>query len=300
ACGPSDEGRCPMNEPLLGEFLSEPERYELDEGSPEWEWNRREFFRLVGGGIVVALLLRDQVDAQPPGQRGQRGGPLPQEIGAWLHIGEDSIVTVYTGKVEIGQNIRTSLTQVVAEELRTSVARIRLVMADTALTPYDGGTAGSQTTPMMATQLRRVGAAAREALLDLAAERGKLDRSALNVADGKVVGPTRESSFEFGQLTKGQKLMKLISAEAATAPADKWVVAGTSVPKVDGNAFVTGAHTYASDVRRSGMLFGKVLRPSSFKAKLVSVETGEAESLPGVRVVRDGDFVGVVAPTELA
>jgi isoquinoline 1-oxidoreductase len=288
-----------MNEPLLGEFLSEPERYELDEGSPEWEWNRREFFRLVGGGIVVALLLRDQVDAQPPGQRGQRGGPLPQEIGSWLHIGEDSIVTVYTGKVEIGQNIRTSLTQVVAEELRTPVARIRLVMADTALTPYDMGTAGSMTTPMMASQLRRVAAAAKEALLDLATEKAKLERSTLRVANGKIAGPQSEPSFDLGQLTKGQKLMKLISADVATTPVEKWTVAGTSVSKVDGRAFVTGEHQYASDIRRPGMLFGKVLRPPSFKAKLLSVQTRDAEALPGVAVVRDGDFVGVAAPTDL-
>src|SRR5262249_11050697 len=160
-------------------------------------------------------------------------------------------------------NIRTSLTQVVAEELRTPVARIRLVMADTALTPYDMGTAGSMTTPMMASQLRRVAAAAREALLDLTAEEAKLERSTLTVANGKIAGPQSESSFDLGQLTKGQKLMKLISVDVATTPVEKWSVAGTSVSKVDGRAFVTGEHQYASDIRRPGMLFGKVLRPPS-------------------------------------
>ena len=99
---------------------------------------------------------------------------MPKEIGAWLHIGEDSAVTVFTGKVEIGQNIRTSLTQVVAEELHVAPGRISMVMADTQRCPFDGGTAGSQTTPMMASQLRRVGPPPREALLDLAAEEGKV------------------------------------------------------------------------------------------------------------------------------
>src|SRR5205814_1189600 len=99
-------------------------------------------------------------------------------------------------------------------------------------------------------------------------------------------------------LTKGKKLMKVIGAAAPTTPPDKWAVASTSVPKVDGRAFVTGAHPYASDVRRPGMAFGKVLRPPAFKAKLTSVQTKEAESLPGVTVVHEGDFVGVVAPTE--
>jgi nicotinate dehydrogenase subunit B len=282
------------------DFPFEPERYELFEGSASWEVSRRQFFQIVGGGVVVALLLGEEAAAQQPQRRPGFGQPLPKEVGAWLHIGGDSAVTVYTGKVEIGQNIRTSLTQVVAEELRLPPARIRLVMADTGLTPFDGGTAGSQTTPMMAAQLRRVGAAAREILLDLAAEQGKVQRGTLTVVDGKVVGPGGKPAFDFGQLTGGQKLMKLIADKPPTTPAEKWTVAGTSVAKVDGLAFVTGGHQYASDIQRPGMLFGKVLRPPSFKAELVSVQTRDAEALPGVKVVRDGAFVAVAAPTEQA
>src|SRR5262249_25068781 len=152
-------------------------------------------------------------------------------------------------------------------------------------------------TPRMASQLRRVAAAARELLLDLAAEEGKLERKSLAVKDGKVVGPDSKT-FDFGQLTKGKKLMKVIDDQAPPTPAAQWTVAGTSGPKVDGRAMVTGTHKYASDVRRPGMLFGKVLRPPAFKAKLTSVQTRDAETLPGVTVVRDGEFVGVVAPTE--
>src|SRR5262249_27817287 len=148
------------------------------------ELSRRDFFRIAGAGLVVAFLL-GETEAQAQGGRPRPfGGRGPRELGAWLHIGEDSAVTVYTGKTEIGQNIRTSLTQVVAEELRIPHGRIRLVMADTQQVPYDFGTAGSQTTPMMASQLRRVGAAARELLLDLAVEQGKLDRGSLTIADG--------------------------------------------------------------------------------------------------------------------
>jgi isoquinoline 1-oxidoreductase len=290
-----------MNEQLLTDFPIEPERYELhEEAARSCELSRREFFRIAGGGVVVAFVLADALaSAQPPrgGRRGS-GGSVPREIGAWLHIGEDSAVTVYTGKVEIGQNIRTSLTQVVAEELRMPAARVRLVMADTQLTPFDGGTAGSRTTPAMASQLRRVAAAARELLLDLAVEQVKAERGSLIVSDGKVVSPQGKRSIDFGQLTQGKKLMKVIGDEVPTTPAEKWKVAGTSVSKVDGRAFVTGAHQYASDVKRPGMLFGKVLRPASFKAKLVAVHTGDAEALPGVTVVKDGDFVGVAAPTE--
>src|SRR5687768_12317270 len=153
----------------------EPERYELFE-QPKYQFDldRRDFFRVVGGGIVVCLLVTGQAAAQQR-SRGGRGGGGPQEIGGWLHIDESGQVTVYTGKTEVGQNIRTSLSQAVADELRLPIGSIRLVMADTELTPPDAGTFGSRTTPDMAVRLRRVAAAAREVLLDLAAEQTKAD-----------------------------------------------------------------------------------------------------------------------------
>jgi isoquinoline 1-oxidoreductase len=286
-----------MNELLESEISIEPERYELFE-SPSFltDLSRRAFFGIVGGGVVVALLLRDEPLF---GQRGFRG-PMPKELAAWMHIGEDSAVTVYTGKVELGQNIRTSLSQVVAEELRAPIGRIRLVMADTALTPFDMGTFGSLTSRVMAAQLRKVGAAARELLLDMAAEQGKIERAALSARDGKIVETKGKRPFEFGQLTKGKKLVKVIESDVGTTPVADWKIAGKSASKVDGRAFVTGGHKYASDVKRPGMLFGKVLRPPSFKAKLTSVVTRDAEAMSGVTVVHNGGFVGVAAPTEQA
>ena len=297
-----------MSDNLLLDPPWEVERYELFEKSPLGvQFDRREFFRIAGAGIVVALWVGEAA-SQQRGQRGggQRGGgrrgggQVPQEIGAWLHIGEDSAITVYTGKTEVGQNIRTSLTQVVAEELRVPPDRIRMVMADTQRVPFDGGTAGSRTTPSMAPLLRRAAAAAREALLDLAAEQAKLERGGLTVQDGKVVHDASKKSFEFGQLTKGQKLLKAVGREVETAPVAEWQVAGTSVPKVDGREFVTGGHKYASDEKRPEMQFGRVLRPASFKATLVSADVSAAEAMSGVKVVRDGNFIGVVAPTEQA
>jgi nicotinate dehydrogenase subunit B len=291
-----------MNEQLFDDLLLEPERYELF-ADTVWSapLDRRAFFGIVGGGLVVACLLGESAAQQPGGgRRGPFGGGGPKELGAWLHVGEDSAVTVYTGKVEIGQNIRTALTQVVAEELHTPLQRIHLVMADTQLTPFDGGTAGSMTTPRMAPQLRRAAAAARELLLDLAAEQGKIERATLRIQDGKVVSADGKSSFAFGALTHGKKLMKVIDDKTPTSPADKWTMAGTSPPKVDGRAFVTGEHRYTSDVKRPGMLFGKVLRPPSFKAELMKLQTRDVEALPGVTVVQDGSFAGVTAATEHA
>jgi CO/xanthine dehydrogenase Mo-binding subunit len=282
----------------ISDLAIEFERYEFFADDAVLDFDRRAFLRIAGGGLVVALLLGDTMPAARA-QRGRFGGrALPREIGAWLHIGKDNAVTVYTGKVELGQNIRTSLTQVVAEELHISLSRIRLVMADTELTPFDMGTFGSLTTPVMAGQLRRVASAARELLLDLAAEKGKVARATLSVADGRVVGPGSRPAFTFGELTRGQKLVKLIGDKTPTTPAEKWTVAGTSVAKVNGREIVTGRHRYSSDIKRSQMLFGKVLRPPGFKAQLVRLQTAAAEAMDGVTVVRDGSFVGVVAATE--
>jgi isoquinoline 1-oxidoreductase len=113
-----------------------------------------------------------------------------------------------------------------------------------------------------------------------------------------VSGPGGKPAFRFGELTSGKKLMKVIGADPPTAKPEAWKVAGTSPPKVDGRAFVTGSHQYASDIRRPGMLFGKVLRPPAFGAKLKQADAKAAEGRPGVTVVRDGEFIGVTAPTE--
>jgi nicotinate dehydrogenase subunit B len=277
--------------------MLEPERYELFEGPAyKFELERRDFFKVLGGGLVLLLAFDDSAEAQESG-RARGGNALPQNIGAWLHIAEDGAITVYTGKVEVGQNARTSLTQAVAEELRAPVDSIKMVMCDTDLTPFDRGTFGSLTTPTMLPQLRKVGAAAREALIDLAVEKWKVDRSSISIAAGQVKNSTGES-IGFGELTKGQQLVKTVDAAALT-PADKWTVAGASVPKTTAREMVTGTHKFTSDIVRPGMLLGRVLRPATFNAKLASVDLNGITAVHGATAVHDGDFVGVVAADEV-
>ncbi len=256
--------------------------------------DRRAFLKILGGGILVCLAAPG-ARAQESG-RGGGGRELPKDVSAWLHIGVDGAVTVFTGKVEMGQNIRTSLAQQVAEELRVPIGSIRMVMGDTDLVPWDAGTFGSRTTPTMGPQLRAAAAAAREQLLFLAAERWKADRATLTASGGKVANPATGEAVAYGELTRGQNLVKVIGPDLPVSPARDWKVAGKPAAKVDGRDFVTGKHLYTSDLTRPAMLHGKVLRPSGFKAALVSLDPQEAEKIPGVRVVRDGDFAGVVAP----
>jgi isoquinoline 1-oxidoreductase len=270
--------------------MPELERYELREFDllPA-ALTRREF-----AGILILIAAAGNAS----GQRGESGSgrrqPVPQDVGAWLHIAEDGTVTVYTGKAEVGQNTRTALAQAVADELLLPLDSVRMVMADTELTPYDAGTFGSQSTPQMSPQLRRAGAAAREALIGLAAEKWQVDRASVAIRDGKLQGPSGRQAG-FGEMTKGAKLQRAIQSDIATKQATEWTVAGRSLPKMNGRDFVTGRHKYASDISVPGMQYGKVLRAEAAGAKLTALDVTPAEHLQGVKVVRDGEFTGVTA-----
>src|SRR5438445_5859501 len=288
-----------MSANLGPQFDVEFERYELGAGSPyHFEFGRRDFLKVFGGGVAVVLIVPRAAAAQESGRR-QRGfeESMPAEIGAWLHLSENGAVTVFTGKAEVGQNIRTSLTQAVAEELRAPVGSIQLIMADTEKPPFDMGTFGSRTTPQMNLQLRRVASACRDLVIALAAKGWNVDAKGLVAEDGEVRDPAGGKALSYGELARGQALAKAVVAEDPLLPASAWTVAGKPLPKVNGEDFVTGRHAYTPDVKRVGMVYGKVLRPPSYGATLESLDTSAAAA-PNVIVARDGDFVGVTAPSE--
>jgi nicotinate dehydrogenase subunit B len=261
--------------------------------------SRRGFLKALGGGVLVLLTLDHDSFAQELGARRRASSEeLPKNIGAWLHIAPDGTITAFTGKTEVGQNIRTSLTQAVADELRCSPGSVQLVMADTALTPWDMGTFGSRTTPTMAPQLRKMAASAREMLVSAAAQKWNVDRAGLVVANGCVTDRRRGKTAGFGQLAATVDWVKSVGQDSLTTPPAKWQVAGTSLPKVSAREIVTGKHKYTSDLKRPGMLYGRVLRPPSFDAKLVSVDVSVAQQMPGVTIIHEADFVGVTAPDE--
>ena len=260
-----------------------------------FQLDRRNFLKLFGGGLLVCL-TSERALAQEAGRGFGGRQQVPADVSAWIHIDADGHVSVFTGKVEVGQNIRTSLAQLVAEELMLPFDAITMVMGDTDLVPYDAGTFGSQSTPQMGPRLRTMAAAARQALIELAAKQWSVDAASLTIADGKVTNPASKQSLSYGQLTRGEKLVATVSSTAPLIPASAWKVAGTPVPKAYGREFVTGKHKYPSDISLPGMMFGKVLRPTGFNATLDSLDTAAAEKMPGVKLVRDGDFIGVIAP----
>jgi nicotinate dehydrogenase subunit B len=281
---------------------------------PVRAFTRRGFLKTFTGGLAVLWLvdhndLFAQAESGGAG-RGRGGNRRPPELAAWLQIGADGAVTVFCGKTEVGQNVRTLITQAIAEELPTPLTTISVVLADTARVPWDAGTFGSQSTPQMVPQIRRVGATAREALIDLAAKQWSVDRSELNAADGKIHQRASRRSIGFGELTRGEKLVLNVSESIALKPASNWTVMGTSVAKVDGQNYVTGKHVYTSDLNERtlspksgeptlrGLMHGRVLRPAAFGATLGTLDASAAEAMSGVSVHREGNFVGVIAPTE--
>jgi len=274
------------------EFIA-PEQYEL-QAPPAYKFaiSRRTFFNVLGSGVAVAFTISKSIASAITDEE----ATPEDQVSAWIHVGENGIVTVYTGKAEVGQNIRTSLAQIVCEELNVSIERIQMVMGDTALTPYDRGTFGSRSIPYMGPQLRKAAATARELLLDMAAEKWKADRTSLKIEKGIIQNQKTQQTIDIGQLSKGKELLKPVNDSVTMTPVEQWKITGKSVPKVNGESFITGSHKYVSDMKLPDMLYGKILRPPAYGATLTSIDLAEAKSIKGVTVVHDGDFVGVTAP----
>jgi len=286
------------DEPRLGE-TADPGLLEWDEEPGDAGGvSRRQFVQLLGAGLLLTV-----TDGVALGQRRRSGGfgGGPSNVAARIHLGNDGTITVMTGKVELGQGARAELTQAAAEELRVGADRVRVIMADTALVPNDGITAGSQTTPRTVPAVRRAAAAARELLLGLARQRWQADRGAVDVKDGVVAHATTRQTLSYADLARSEDLGKAfaqaIPADISLTPVRQWKVLGTSLPRPNRRDVVTGAHRYPSDIVRPGMLYGKVLRPPSYGATLAAIDLSPAKAMEGVVVVREGAFVGCAAPT---
>jgi CO/xanthine dehydrogenase Mo-binding subunit len=263
---------------------------------------RRTFVQMVATGLAIAVSPMPTLAQQRGGRRGGPGSTSQvRNIGERLHIGTDGVITVFCGKVEVGQGSRAEYTQAAAEELRVPVEQVQLVMSDTARTPNDGNTAGSGSTPRTVPALRAACAAAREALIALAAKRWGVTPSDVSLRDGKFGQGEPKRELTFAELAQGEELQKVF-AQAAPSGAqltavNGWKILGTSVARPNARDLIAGTHRYPSDIKRPGMWYGNVLRPPSFGATLLSVDLTSARAMKNVIAVQDGDFVGVVAPT---
>jgi len=258
--------------------------------------DRRDFLKRVGGGIVIFMAINEALFGQEEAPRPRGGRPgLPSDFNAFLRIGEDGRVTCYTGKIEMGQGIITSLPQMLAEELDTPLDTVDIVLGDTDLCPWDMGTFGSMSTRIFGPSLRAAAAEARGVLLELAADALKVPATQLVAKDGVISGSQDpKNKITYGQLAKGQTIGRHLQSKPALKQPAQFKIVGQSHTRHDGEAKVTGKAHYAADIRVPGMLYAKILRPPAHGATMKSVDTSAAKAVAGVQVIQDGDMVAVL------
>jgi nicotinate dehydrogenase subunit B len=260
--------------------LPAPARGPWDLAAP----GHRDYFDVLPDGMVV-VLSPEQTPA----------GGWSTTSGCWIHVGADETVTAFTGKVDVGQDNRTSLSRLVAEELRVPMGHVSLVMGDTDLCPFDMGTFGSRSTPDAGEDLRASAAAALELLIASAADVWRVVPDALVAWGGRIAERRGSRSVTYGDLLRGVRRVEPVLDRRQTPPAG-WETAGARGPSVRAPHVVIGIARFPSDVERPGMLHGCVLRPPAFGATLRVVDLEGARGMLDVTVVHEGDFVGVAAP----
>ena len=261
-------------------------------------YSRRAFLK--GSGVLVVSFassaLLDEVSSVIAQGFNGTGSRL---LDSWIAIGQDGLVTAFTGKCEFGQGLATAQMQLVAEELGVPFDRVRLVQCDTAATPDQGTTSGQQSHPtnFNKANLALAAATAREALVKLAAPRLGVDTRALIARDGTIRTTTApEKSIAYGALLGGRRFEVTLDPAAARRHPREWTILGKPIPRVDLLDLVTGRFEFVHNVRVEGMLHGRVVRPPAPGATVTSVDESSVRGVPGlVKVVVKRDFVGVVA-----
>jgi len=265
--------------------------------SHPFKTDRREFLRNSG-----RLLIGFQMLPLAGGAFDDRGIPHPvagngKTIDSWLQFDSKGILTVITGKMELGQGIRTALMQMAAEELDIPMDRVRIIIADTAQTQDERYTAGSGSIEGSGNSIRQAAAEARRHLLKLAADRFNTAPEKLTVENGTIKYGVKTVAYR--DLVKGQKLEMQVTGSAPLKKHSEYKLVGKAVARTDITQMAAAKPYYIQDMRLPGMVHARVLRPPAYNAKLISIPKDEVLKLPGVsQVVVDGSFVAVVAADE--
>jgi len=263
------------------------------------ELNRRNFLKGAGALIVGFRMLGGDAARAQFGQAPLPGAPPMDQVDSWIAIAADGSITAFSGKEELGQGISTAQQQLVAEELSVPFERVKLIYCDTALTPDQAYTSGSQSHPANFNHgnLAQAGATAREALFKMASQQLNVPVERLSAANGVIsVKGDASKKVTYGQLVGGKKLNVALDKNAKRKPASEWTVLGKPIGRPDMAAMATGQFEYVHNVRLPGMLHGRVVRPPAVGATLMSVDENSVKDMPGVvKVVTRKNFVGVVA-----
>ncbi|MFL5088428.1 MAG: molybdopterin cofactor-binding domain-containing protein [Xanthobacteraceae bacterium] len=261
---------------------------------------------LAGGGALIVSFSLSRALAQEAQNKGEepRQPPLPGSLkdspmlDSWIRITADGSMTVFTGKAELGQGIKTALLQIAAEQLGVDPAAITLITADTSQTPNEGYTAGSHSMQDSGTAILHAAAQAREILIGLAATRLSLPAERLK-AEARAIVAEDGRKVSFGELVAGHVLHVRAQPQSRLKEPSAHTIMGRAVPRVDIPAKVTGGVSYVQDLRLPGMVHARVVRPPSYSARLRELDSSRVERAPGVlKIVRDGSFLAVIAERE--
>jgi nicotinate dehydrogenase subunit B len=262
---------------------------------PAFPLSRREFLRLMGGGLFIFFSLGGPLAAQEQPRQRRFRQDLPGDFNAFLRIGEDGRVSCFTGKIEMGQGIITSLAQMLADELEVPLDSVDMVMGDTALCPWDMGTFGSMSTRFFGPQLRAAAAEARAVLIELGAEHLQTPASQLTVKDGIIFHKSQgQKRVTYAQLAQGKRIARRLKGEAVLEKASDFTIVGFPVTRRDAEDKVTGKAKFAGDIREPGMLYAAIVRPPAHGARLIKVDTSAAKRIKGARVIEADDLVAVL------
>ncbi len=263
--------------------------YFSDVNEPPFNFDRRDFIKKLGGGIIIVFSLSKLAFAKGLMPDDKEDYP---EFNAYLHVKEDGKVDCFSGKIEMGQGINTSLAQALADELEVNIGNVRMVMGDTDLVPYDAGTWGSLTTRFHDPLIRAAAAEARLVLIELASEKLEIPVNKLEASEGKVFAKNDKSkSVFYEELTKGKKIVRSLGREPELKKPGDFDVIGKSFLRLDAEEKVTGHAKYTADIQLPGMLYARIVRPPAHGSKLVSSDTSKAEAMEGVKVIKEGDFI---------
>ncbi|HEX2511447.1 MAG TPA: molybdopterin cofactor-binding domain-containing protein, partial [Xanthobacteraceae bacterium] len=255
---------------------------------------------LAGGGAFVvsfSLFGMSEVTAQTVPQPGA-AVPDNAMLDSWMRVDAQGVVTVYTGRTEFGQGVKTAMIQLAAEELNLDPHSVKIVSCDTALTPNEGYTSGSRAMADGGVSVRAAAAHLREILLNAAAPKLSADAGQLKLEKGKIVAPGGQS-VGFGDLVADDVMHVKLNRQAKLKDPKTYSVVGKEFARVDIPGKVTGGVAFLQDLRLPGMVHARVVRPPSYEARLRSVDTAQVEKLPGVlKVVRDGSYLAVIAEKE--
>jgi len=258
-------------------------------------YDRRKFIKKLGKGIIVIFSLSELSLLQSYAQNSTATDEL--DFNAYLRVKEDGRVNCYTGKIEMGQGIITSLAQAIAEELEIPLNSVDMIMGDTDLCPYDAGTWGSLTTRFADPIIRAAAAEAREVLIELTAEKLNVSKEDLIAEEGKVfVKNDKSKSVSYAELTKGQKIVRGLTKKPETKKSKDFKIIGKPVKSSDAIAKVTGKAKYSGDVKLTGMVYATVVRPTVFGSKKLNIDASGLEAFKDVELIEDGDLVAVVHP----